>query len=124
MLLNRGELDGARILAPRTIKLMSANHLPGGADLATLSRSMFSESTYAGVGFGLGFAVGFDPVAALLPSSPGEFYWGGLASTTFWIDPLEELAVVFLTQLIPSSSTQIRRELRTLVYAALTQSNA
>jgi CubicO group peptidase (beta-lactamase class C family) len=124
MLLNGGELDGARILAPRTLKLMCANHLPGGADLAGLSRSLFSESTYAGVGFGLGFAVVFDPVRALLPSSVGEFYWGGMASTAFWVDPVEELACIFMTQLTPSSATSIRRELRTLVYSALTEPSA
>ena len=124
MLLNGGALDGARILAPRTLKLMAANHLPGGGDLTQHSRSMFSESAYAGVGFGLGFAVVFDPTRALLPSSPGEFYWGGMASTAFWIDPVEELVAVFMTQLIPSSATPIRRELRTLVYSALMEPNA
>ncbi|MDB5448128.1 MAG: beta-lactamase [Phenylobacterium sp.] len=124
MLVNGGELDGARILAPRTIKLMATNHLPGGQDLTQLSRSLFSESTNAGVGFGLGFAVAFDPARALLPSSPGEFYWGGMASTAFWVDPVEQVSVAFMTQLMPSSSTSIRRELRTLVYSALMETNA
>jgi CubicO group peptidase (beta-lactamase class C family) len=123
MLLNGGELDGARILAPRTIRLMTTNHLPGGGDLTQHSVSMFSESINAGVGFGLGFAVAFDPARALLPSSPGEFYWGGVASTSFWIDPLEKIVVVLMTQLIPSSATAIRRELRQLVYSALTEPN-
>lgn len=120
MLLNGGELDGVRILGPKTLRLMCANHLPGGGDLTRHSRSLFSESTYAGVGFGLGFAVVFDPVQTLLPSSPGEFYWGGMASTAFWIDPVEQVTAVFMTQLIPSSTTTIRRELRSMVYAALT----
>jgi CubicO group peptidase (beta-lactamase class C family) len=102
---------------------MTVNHLPGGGDLTQHSRSLFSESANAGIGFGLGFAVAFDPARALLPSSPGEFYWGGFASTAFWVDPLEEICVVFLTQRIPSSSTPIRRELRTLVYSALTEPN-
>jgi CubicO group peptidase (beta-lactamase class C family) len=123
MLANGGELDGARILAPRTVKLMASNHLPGGGDLTLHSRSLFSESTNAGIGFGLGFAVAFDPVKAMLPSSPGEFYWGGAASTTFWVDPVEEISVVFMTQRLPSSSTNIRRELRTLVYSALIEPN-
>jgi CubicO group peptidase (beta-lactamase class C family) len=123
MLLNGGELDGARILAPRTLKLMTANHLPGGGDLTRCSRSLFSESTNAGVGFGLGFAVVFDPIQALLPSSPGEYYWGGMASTAFWVDPVEEIIAVFMTQLLPSSSTTVRRELRTLVYSALVEPN-
>lgn len=123
MLLNGGELEGARILAPKTLQLMRANHLPGGGDLTRHSRSMFSESTYAGVGFGLGFAVVFDPPQTLLPSSLGEFYWGGMASTAFWVDPVEEVTVVFMTQLLPSSATTVRRELRNLVYSALIEPN-
>lgn len=121
MLLQGGQLDGARLLAPKTIELMTANHLPGGQDMHSLSRSMFSESAYAGVGFGLGFAVTLDPARTLLPGSRGDFFWGGMASTYFWIDPLEDMAVIFMTQLIPSSAYQIRRELRTLVYSALTE---
>jgi len=116
-----GALDGQRLIAPRTLKLMASNHLPGGQDLTRLSRSLFSEATNAGVGFGLGFAVTFDPVAAMLPSSPGEYYWGGAASTAFWIDPVEDIQVVFMTQVLPSSTYPIRRELRTLVYSALTE---
>lgn len=123
MLLNRGELDGARILAPKTVDLMASNHLPGGADLTELSRSLFSESTNAGVGFGLGFAVVFDPPQTLVPCSLGEFYWGGAASTAFWVDPLEDVTAVFMTQLLPSSTYPVRRELRTLVYSALMETN-
>ncbi|WP_293904653.1 serine hydrolase domain-containing protein [Phenylobacterium sp.] len=122
MLTNGGELDGARILAPKTVKLMASNHLPGGQDLTALSRSLFSESTNAGVGFGLGVAVVFDAPQTLIPCSNGEFYWGGAASTAFWCDPLEDVTAVFMTQLLPSSSYPIRRELRTLVYAALMES--
>jgi len=123
MLVNRGELDGARILAPKTVDLMASNHLPGGADLTEMSRSLFSESTNAGVGFGLGFAVVFDPPQTLIPCSLGEFYWGGAASTAFWVDPLEDITAVFMTQLLPSSTYPIRRELRTLVYSALMEPN-
>jgi CubicO group peptidase (beta-lactamase class C family) len=123
MLTNGGELDGARILAPKTVKLMASNHLPGGKDLTELSRSLFSESTNAGVGFGLGVAVVFDAPQTLIPCSNGEFYWGGAASTAFWVDPVEEVAVVFMTQLLPSSTYPIRRELRTLVYSALMDTN-
>jgi len=119
MLVNGGELDGARILAPKTIELMASNHLPGARDLTELSRSLFSESTNAGVGFGLGFAVVFDPPQTLIPCSLGEFYWGGAASTAFWVDPVEQVTAVFMTQLLPSSTYPIRRELRTLAYAAL-----
>ncbi len=110
---------GERLLSRKTVGLMTANHLPGGADLTALSRSLYSEAIYAGIGFGLGFAVVFDPVKALLPTSVGEYYWGGAASTAFWIDPAEDLIVILMTQLIPSSTFPIRRELRTLVYSAL-----
>jgi CubicO group peptidase (beta-lactamase class C family) len=123
MLTNGGELDGARVLAPKTVKLMASNHLPGGQDLTQLSRSLFSESTNAGVGFGLGVAVVFDPPQTLIPCSRGEFYWGGAASTAFWCDPLEDVTAVFMTQLLPSSSYPVRRELRTLVYSALMETN-
>jgi CubicO group peptidase (beta-lactamase class C family) len=119
MLVNGGELDGARILSPMTVRLMASNHLPGGQDLTQMSRSLFSESTNEGVGFGLGFAVVFDPPKTLIPCSLGEFYWGGAASTAFWVDPVEEVTVVFMTQLMPSATYPIRRELRTLVYSAL-----
>lgn len=124
MLVNGGELDGARILSPMTVRLMASNHLPGGKDLTELSRSLFSESTNAGVGFGLGFAVVFDPPKTLVPCSMGEFYWGGAASTAFWVDPVEKVTAVFMTQLLPSSTYPIRRELRTLVYSALMETAA
>jgi len=123
MLLAGGQANGHRLISPSTLRLMTANHLPGGKDLTALSRSLFSESTNAGVGFGLGFAVVFDPVRAMVPSSPGEYYWGGAASTAFWIDPVEDIAVVFMTQLLGSSTYPVRRELRTLVYSALVQPN-
>ncbi|TCD04091.1 class A beta-lactamase-related serine hydrolase [Erythrobacteraceae bacterium CFH 75059] len=124
MLLNRGELAGARILAPKTVDLMVANHLPGSADLTQMSQSLFSESTNAGVGFGLGFATVIDPPRLLIPASRGEFYWGGAYSTAFFVDPVERITCVFATQLYPSSATPIRRQLRTLVYAALENSYA
>ena len=124
MLANGGELDGQRSRSPMTLRLMTANHLPGGQDLTQLSKSLFSESTYAGIGFGLGFAVVFDPPKTLIPCSKGEFYWGGAASTAFWVDPVEHVTVVFMTQLMPSAAYPIRRELRTLVYSALMESRA
>ena len=122
-LLSGGELDGVRLIGPKTLALMTSNHLPGGSDLYTMSRSLFSEAAYNGVGFGLGFAVTVNPAQTLLPGSAGEYFWGGLASTAFWIDPAEELITIFMTQLMPSSSYPIRRELRTMVYAAITDSN-
>ena len=85
---------------------------------------MFSESTNDGVGFGLGVAITVDPVRTLLPGTAGDFYWGGMASTYFWVDPREELIVIFMTQLLPSSAYAIRRELRGMVYAAFTESFA
>ena len=118
MLLNQGALDGVRIVSPKTLELMTANHLPGGKELPDLSVSLFSETAFAGVGFGLGFAVTVDPAKMLLPGTKGDFSWGGMASTYFWVDPREELIVIFMTQLMPSTTYQIRRELRTLVYSA------
>ncbi|MEU5848906.1 serine hydrolase domain-containing protein [Saccharopolyspora shandongensis] len=119
MLLREGELDGVRLLGSRTVQYMTRNHLPGGADLETLALGAFSEVANAGKGFGLGFAVIDDPMAAKVISSPGEFSWGGLASTAFWVDPAEDLTVLFLTQLMPSSTHPIRSQLHQLVYQAL-----
>ena len=120
MLRNRGELDGVRLLSRKTVDLMTVNHLPGGQDLTALAQAgMFTETAYAGVGFGLGFSVMLDPARAQILGTPGEFAWGGAASTAFWVDPVEDLIVIFMTQLMPSSSYPIRRELRTLTYAAL-----
>lgn len=119
MLLGGGELDGVRLLSGRTVRFMSRNHLPGGADLETVGRPI-GESPVAGVGFGLGFAVVVDPVHGKSPSSIGEISWGGAASTAFWIDPAEELIVIFLTQLFPAMThPQLRNQLRQLVYQAL-----
>jgi CubicO group peptidase (beta-lactamase class C family) len=120
MLLNRGELDGVRLLGPRTVDYMARNHLPGGADLEQIGRPLFAETTYDGVGFGLGFSVVLDPAANKVLSSAGEFAWGGAASTAFWVDPAEELTAMFFTQLLPSSTHPIRTQLKQLVYQALT----
>jgi CubicO group peptidase (beta-lactamase class C family) len=122
-LLNGGELGGVRLLGPKTLKLMASNHLPGGVDLPTMSRSLFSEASYNGIGFGLGFAVTMNPAQTLIAGSPGEFAWGGAATTSFFIDPAEELITIFMTQVLPSSAYPIRREIRTMVYAAITDSN-
>jgi CubicO group peptidase (beta-lactamase class C family) len=122
-LVNGGEVGGVRLLGPKTLKLMTSNHLPGGLDLPGLSRSLFAEATYNGIGFGLGFSVTMDPVKTQIPGSAGEYAWGGAATTSFWIDPAEELVAIFMTQVLPSSAYPIRRELRTMVYAAITDSN-
>jgi CubicO group peptidase (beta-lactamase class C family) len=120
MLLGGGELDGVRLLGPRTVAYMGRNHLPGGADLEAFGRQLFSETSFDGIGFGLGFSVVVDPVAGKVPSSLGELAWGGAASTAFWLDPLEDLGVIFLTQLLPSSThAGLRPQLRQLVAQAL-----
>jgi CubicO group peptidase (beta-lactamase class C family) len=119
MLLNGGTANGRRFLSPKTIALMTMNHLPGGRELVEMSRSLFSEATYAGLGFGLGFAVVLDRAKTMTAGNVGEYFWGGAASTAFWIDPKDELAVVFMTQLLPSTTYPIRSQLRTLVYAAM-----
>ena len=121
MLANGGELDGRRVLGARTLQYMATNHLPGGRDLAGMGQSRFTETTMEGIGFGLGFAVLLNPAEAQVIGTAGEFYWGGAASTAFFISPREELAMVFLTQLMPSSSYPIRRELRQTIYGAITE---
>ena len=119
MLLRGGELDGQRLLGDRTVAYMAQNHLPGGADLEQIGRPLFAESPMTGMGFGLGFSVVQDPAASKILSSPGEFAWGGAASTAFWVDPVEDLTAMFFTQLLPSSTHPIRSQLRTLVYQAV-----
>jgi CubicO group peptidase (beta-lactamase class C family) len=119
MLLGGGQLDGVRLLGPRTVAYMGRNHLPGGADLTRFGRPLFAESAFDGIGFGLGFSVVLDPAEGKVPSSAGELAWGGAASTAFYIDPLEDLGVLFLTQLLPSSAHPIRPQLRQLVAQAL-----
>ena len=119
MLLNKGVLNSRRILSPRTVDLMTMNHLPGHKDLEEIGRPLFSESSYAGVGFGLGFSVVIDQAPTKLPASVGTFAWGGAASTAFMVDPKEELTVLFMTQLLPSSTYPIRPQLTQLVYQAL-----
>ena len=122
-LLNRGVFGNVRLLSPKTLSLMATNHLPGNRSLPEMSRSLFSEVTYNGVGFGLGFAVTLDTAKTMLPGSVGDYSWGGAASTYFWIDPREDLIVIFMTQLMPSTTYTIRRELRTLVYSAFEEAN-
>jgi len=121
MLLRGGELDRARLLSPRTIRYMTRNHLPGNADLQTFGRPLYAETRFDGVGFGLGFAVMMDPAAGKVIASEGEFNWGGMASTAFWVDPAEDLTVVFMTQVMPSSTYPLRPQLRQLVYQALVE---
>ncbi|MGD9700774.1 MAG: serine hydrolase domain-containing protein [Acidimicrobiia bacterium] len=119
MLLGEGSVDGVRLLGPRTVHYMASNHLPGGQDLSEFGRPLFAETTFDGVGFGLGVSVTIDPVKAKTSGSAGDFGWGGAASTAFWVDPVEDLTVVFMTQLLPSSTHPIRPQLKQLVHQAL-----
>ena len=116
---NGGELDGQRIIGRKTLEFMTSNHLPGGGDLTDCGRALFSETANDGIGFGLGFSVVIDPAKAQVMSQKGEFAWGGAASTAFWVDPVEDMTMIFLTQLLPSSTHPIRPELKTLIYQAL-----
>jgi CubicO group peptidase (beta-lactamase class C family) len=119
MLRRRGELDGVRILAPSTVTMMTSNHLPNNADLSEFGRPLFAETTFDGVGFGLGVSVTIDPIKAKVPGNVGDHGWGGAASTTYWVDPVRDMTVVFMTQLLPSSTHPIRSQLKQLVHAAL-----
>lgn len=120
MLLNGGDFDGARIVSPHMMRLMTANHLPGGRDLTQMSKSLFSEAENAGMGFGLGFGTVIDAPATMMPGNAGEYYWGGMFSTAFFVDPVDDVIMIFMTQLMPSSSYPVRREIKTMLYAALT----
>jgi CubicO group peptidase (beta-lactamase class C family) len=117
MLLNKGASAGGQILGRKTVELMTTNHLRG--DMADMGQPRFSESSYYGIGFGLGFSIMLDPAKAQILGTPGEFAWGGAASTAFWVDPAEEMIVIMMTQLLPSSTYPIRRELRVLSYQAV-----
>ncbi len=119
MLVNRGHLDGHRIIGRKTLELMATNHLPDDGELGRLATGGFGEAEFPGVGFGIGFGVGRGPGSTASAGSVGEFYWGGAASTAFWVDPVEDLTVVFMTQLLPSATYPFRSQLRALVYQAL-----
>jgi CubicO group peptidase (beta-lactamase class C family) len=118
MLRQGGQHKGYQLLGRRTLELMTANHLLGGQSLAQMALGAFSETANAGVGFGLGFASTLDEVASASVGA-GDFYWGGRASTLFWVDPEEDLQVIFMTQLIPSSTFNFRGQLKNIVYGAL-----
>ncbi len=126
MMLNGGTLDGVQILSPKTVALFSLNHLPGNQELAQMAPpGLFSEAGYAGIGFSIGCGVNINVARTRLPGTLGEYFWGGAASTAFWIDPKEDLTVVFMTQVIGSDARlTLRRDLRTLVYSAMTESFA
>lgn len=125
MMLGKGALDGVQILSPKTVQLFSLNHLPGGKEMIDMAPAgtQFSETGYNGIGFSIGCGVNVNVAKTRLPGSLGEFFWGGAASTAFWIDPAEDMAVVFMTQVMGSDARlTLRRDLRTLVYSAMTES--
>ena len=126
MMVHGGTLDGVQILSPKTVALFSLNHLAGGQEMADMSpAALFSEAGYAGIGFSIGCGVNVNVAKTRLPGTLGEYFWGGAASTAFWIDPKEELAVVFMTQVMGTDARlTLRRDLRTLVYSAMTESFA
>jgi CubicO group peptidase (beta-lactamase class C family) len=118
MIRRKGRADDGFIISPQTVDFMVRNHLSG--DIASMGPQSFAEQPMEGMGFGLGGAVVLDPARARCPGSPGDFSWGGMASTFFWVDPVLDLSVVFFTQLAPSSSYPSRAELKALVHGALT----
>jgi CubicO group peptidase (beta-lactamase class C family) len=118
-MLNKGELDGVRLLGRKTVDLMIANHL--GGDMASMGQPTWSESPTDGIGFGLGYSIMLDPAKAQIMGTAGEYAWGGAASTAFWCDPVEDMAVVFMTQVMPSSLYPLRRELKVLTYQAVVE---
>ncbi len=118
MLRLEGRVGDRRIIGSRTLRMMHQNHLPAGGDLASLALGDFAETAYAGVGFGLGFATSLDEVETG-DVGRGDFYWGGAASTIFWVDPVEDMAVVFMTQLMPSATFNFRGQLKNIIYAAM-----
>jgi CubicO group peptidase (beta-lactamase class C family) len=119
MLRRGGELDGARVLGPETLRYMTSNHLPNGAAMSDIAQGSLGDVGFEGVGFGLGFATTIDPVAAGSIGSAGDFYWGGAASTIFWVDPVQDLWVIFMVQLTPSGTFDFRGQLKSLVYPAI-----
>jgi CubicO group peptidase (beta-lactamase class C family) len=119
MLLGGGQYAGASVLGSRTLAYMTRNHLPGNCDLAAMGQPRFTETTMEGIGFGLGFAVLLDPTVAQVIGTEGEYYWGGAASTAFFVSPREDLAMVLLTQLLPSGTYAFRREIRAAIYQAI-----
>jgi CubicO group peptidase (beta-lactamase class C family) len=126
MMLGGGTLDGVQILSPKTVAMFSLNLLPDHRLMTDMvpAAGLFTEAGYGGMGFSIGCGVNVDPAKTHLPGTPGEFFWGGAASTAFWIDPKERLAVVFMTQVIGTEARlTLRRDLRTLVYSAFTRSH-
>jgi len=117
--LSQGGRDQTRLLSPATWQLMSTNHLPGDADLPAVARGLFSGDSYAGVGFGLGWATTINTNTARLRGNPGDVSWSGMANTFFWCDPAEEFIGIFMTQILPSEVYPLQVEIRSLAYDAI-----
>ena len=118
MLRQKGSYNGKEIIGSRTLALMTKNHITEGRDLGQAAIGSFSETAYDGVGFGLGFASTLDEVSSGTIGA-GDYYWGGAASTIFWVDPVEDLYVVFMTQLMPSGTFNFRGQLKNIIYGAI-----
>jgi CubicO group peptidase (beta-lactamase class C family) len=114
-IMNLGELDGVRLLGPKTVALMTCDHLPAGL----LPISFEGAEPMLGMGFGLGFGVMLDMAQAGVMGSVGDHGWGGYAETYFWIDPQEDMIAILMSQYQPSQTYPIRKEFRTSVYQAL-----
>jgi CubicO group peptidase (beta-lactamase class C family) len=124
VILNRGRRGDVRLLSQKTLEFMSKNHLPAGKDFPASSKGLFSDASYTGIGFGLGWATTIDPTTAQLRGNRGDAFWSGMANTFFWCDPSEELTCVFMTQLLPSEVYPLQREIRTRVYEVLEESRS
>ena len=119
MMLNRGELDGVRLLGPKTVELMTMNHLPANQQLSAHALGTWADAANDGVGFGLGFAMALDLASVQNVGSVGEYWWEGSASTIFWIDPVEDMIVVFMTQFMPSDAYHFRNEIKQILYPGI-----
>lgn len=119
MLRSGGAAAGGRILSASTLEFMMRNHLPG--DIASMGQRSFAEQPMEGMGFGIGGSVVLEPGRTGVPSNVGDFSWGGMASTFFWIDRVLDVSVVFFTQLAPSSSYPSRAELKALLHGAIVE---
>ena len=119
MMLNGGVLDGARILGPKTVELMTMNHLPDNGELSSCALGTWAEPANDGIGFGLGFAVALDLPRMQNLGSVGEYWWEGSASTIFWIDPVEDIVVIFMTQFMPSDAYPFRDQIKQVLYPGL-----
>ncbi|MAU24623.1 MAG: serine hydrolase [Chloroflexi bacterium] len=120
LLQNKGSLNNKNIIGSRTAEFMMSNHLEKDVDLYDIAKGKWGTNIGKGVGFSLGGSVILDPIKNMSLISKDSFSWGGAASTLFWVDPIEKISVVFMTQMLGNPlSQEIRADLRNLVYQAL-----